>query len=197
MDATSLPFMNIKHKLILLGDSHVGKTSFVKRLAQSTFSQNVNPTVGAAFTQFRQVINNKEHIFMIWDTAGEERFRSMMPLYAQGAAGALIFFDLSSKESFNHLPEWLSFARSDIQIPVLVVGNKCDLQKEVNETDILNFYSSQHLSYCECSAKSGFGVEEAFMEIAMMILDFETNKKVQKIDLNTTDEGEPGNGSCC
>ena len=193
--AEEIPFFNVKHKLILLGDSHVGKTSYLSRLVKSTFQNNIRPTVGSAYLQYRKVIDDKEHIFMIWDTAGEEKFRSMMPLYSQGAVGAIIVFDLSSKESFSDVPEWISVARAEGDIPLLLLGNKYDLERNVSDDEINKFSIERNIPFCECSALTGYGVQESFAEIANLILQYEQNKRTQQVqlpELNST-----SSGYCC
>ena len=194
--SSAYPFDNVKHKVILLGDSHVGKTSFVNRLCKSVFSENITPTIGSAFTQFRSVIGNKEHIFMIWDTAGEEKYRSMMPLYSQGAVGAFVVFDLTSTDSFEHIQEWLTFARAEGDIPVVLLGNKYDLEKQVSDEDISKFTEEYHLNYCECSALTGFGVENAFNELAGLILNYESIRKSEPAPKIETAENQGGGCYC-
>eukprot|EP00924_Labyrinthula_sp_SR-Ha-C_P003561 maker-scaffold_53-snap-gene-1.0-mRNA-1 protein AED:0.02 eAED:0.02 QI:71/1/1/1/1/1/2/58/229 len=174
-------------KLVLIGDSGVGKSSLLLRFADSTFTQNYISTIGVDF-RFRSVkLKTKEKTLniklQIWDTAGQERFRTITSAYYRSADAIVLCFDLTEKESLEHVTQWLSevqkYAGNDVVI--LIVGNKLDLFKEVEDPEKRsNFCSKEEinkfflaykdLDFLRTSAKSGENVEEAFTKIATKLV---------------------------
>jgi small GTP-binding protein len=112
-------------KIVVLGNHAVGKTSLISRWYQGTFDHGQRSTIGAAFILTDFVYNSESYKLQIWDTAGEERFQAIAPIYSQNAKGAILVFDLTQRESLEDLPGWRSCLLEDI--PIVIVGNKCDL----------------------------------------------------------------------
>ena len=165
-------------KMIIVGDSGVGKTSLARRAVDNVFTFE-QPTVGTGtFVYDVDSEKNGRVRFTIWDTAGQEQFQAMLPLYFSNAAVALLVFDLTSKASFDHIEQWfdrvVSKAPSDIVI--VVVGNKLDLtsNREVPTTSGLDFQAQKGIAhYAEVSAATGENVVELFKQIA----DIETLRR--------------------
>ncbi|EGG23453.1 Rab GTPase [Cavenderia fasciculata] len=148
MDNTDL------YKLLLIGDSSVGKTSLLLRFADGTFQEtSVNMTS----------VDN-------WDTAGQERFRTITSSFYRGAHGVLIVYDMTDQTSFNNVKLWLEEIKrySAIGVSKVLVGNKFDLddRKVVSTTAAKEYADSQGIPFIETSAKTGFNVEQIFMTIA-------------------------------
>ena len=136
--------METKRKIVLFGDSNVGKTAFIKNWLHMEYSsENASPTYGAACLENSVYLHGKMEKIQVWDTAGEEKYRSLAPMYSRGAIGILLLFDITRKSSFESITSWLNSAKEAGNIPVVVVGNKCDLeeQREVtaNESFRKNF----------------------------------------------------------
>jgi len=162
-------------KILVLGESTVGKSCLLLRYVDNTFSGDFMATVGIDF-KFKTVLNKDQLIkLQIWDTAGQERFKSITYGFFRGSHGILLVFDVTSMLSFTKVQNWLS----DIQkhaganIPVVLVGNKTDLaeRREVLPETAEMFSQQHNLPYVECSAKTGTGVDKAFMTLVNKILE--------------------------
>lgn len=167
-------------KLVLLGESAVGKSSIVHRFVKNTFDDMRESTIGAAFlTQSITIPETETTVkFEIWDTAGQERYKSLAPMYYRNANAALCVYDITSSSSFTKAQDWISELRKQAPegIVIALVGNKTDLEeeREVNQdeveeyvTGLLNGGASEaKIITAECSAKSGDGVIEIFDKIA-------------------------------
>lgn len=161
------------YKIVLLGDSSVGKTSLVHRFANNTFNQNTSNTIGAAFITKNVPLSSgpDRHVKLeIWDTAGQERYRSLTPMYYRSARTALICFDLSDiASSFERVRYWVEQmelnASDSTDKRVIIVGNKNDMYDGNNpgELDEIEAYCTDHsLELLRTSAKDGDGVDKLF-----------------------------------
>ncbi|KAK6199566.1 ras family-domain-containing protein [Scheffersomyces amazonensis] len=166
-------------KLVLLGESAVGKSSIVHRFVKNTFDDLRESTIGAAF--LTQTITfpetNTTIKFEIWDTAGQERYKSLAPMYYRNANAALCVYDITSRSSFNKAQDWIKELKRQAPegIVIALVGNKSDLAEDRQvEADEVEEYIQQQTSEedgnsriitSECSAKSGEGVLEIFNSI--------------------------------
>ena len=116
-------------KLLLVGDSGVGKTNILTRFSKNEFNHNTKSTIGVEFGT--KILNIKDHNIklQIWDTAGQERYKSITVAYYKGSKGAIIVYDITRKESFNNILTWLNDIKNnaDKDIVIILVGNKCDL----------------------------------------------------------------------
>lgn len=170
-----VPSRLVTMKIILIGDSGVGKTSLCTRFTQREFKEDIKSTVGVAFgTRIILVGNDTLVKAVIWDTAGQERFSSLRPLYYKGAAGGLVVFDVTRISSFDFVEKWVSEARSvEKDLPLLLVGNKIDLPyRKVSEADALKKVEKLGLlGYIETSAKTGQNVDEAFLKLIRGVLE--------------------------
>ena len=122
--------MSVRHfKLVLLGDTAVGKSCLVVRFVRDEFFEFQEPTIGAAFLTQSVQLDSSVVKFEIWDTAGQERYRSLAPMYYRGAAAAIVVFDLSNKDSYNGAKSWVKelLRRGDPNVVIALAGNKADL----------------------------------------------------------------------
>ena len=158
-------------KLVLLGDTAVGKSCLVVRFVHDEFYEFQEPTIGAAFLSQTVVLDDSTVKFEIWDTAGQERYRSLAPMYYRGAAAAIVVYDITNKESFNGAKSWVKElqGRDDRNIVIALVGNKADLQQSLRRVEMedAQAYSEENdIMHLETSAKNANNVQELFFEIA-------------------------------
>jgi len=157
-------------KLVLLGDTAVGKSCLVVRFVRDEFFEFQEPTIGAAFLTQSVSLGDSTVKFEIWDTAGQERYRSLAPMYYRGAAAAIVVYDITNKESFNGAKSWVKELqrRGDPNVIIALAGNKADLENKRNvEKEEAKLYSEENgLLLMETSAKNSTCVKELFHEIA-------------------------------
>lgn len=160
--------MSLPYKLVLLGDSSVGKTSLVHRFTTDTFDSHQANTIGAAFTQKKYTADGKTVSLEIWDTAGQERYKSLTPMYYRNARAALVCFDISApQDSFERAEYWIEQLKvaGPLDIRVFVVGNKEDISPEADLLRIMEFCRERELPVFLTSAKLGSGVAALFTHI--------------------------------
>jgi small GTP-binding protein len=153
------------YKVVLLGNSGVGKTALVERVSEDIFQSSHVPTVGAQFISLELMIGTEKCILELWDTAGQEVFRSLVGFYARDAKGAFLLFDVADHRSFDDLPRWVSFVHENApDARVLLFGNKIDLTgtREVTRAVGQEFAEKNGIVYFEGSAKTGENVRDAF-----------------------------------
>lgn len=158
-------------KIVIVGNSSVGKTCISQRAKYNNFINYSEPTIGAAFTTISIEANNNLLNLQIWDTAGQERFRSIAPMYYRGASAAIIVFDITSSKSFQDAKEWYNEIKKRMNsgLPlVILVGNKCDLavSRQVEYNDANKYSQDNNIIYLETSAKSGYNIQTLFYKIA-------------------------------
>jgi small GTP-binding protein len=157
-------------KIIVAGEADVGKTALVNKYSTGRF--DIPETIGLGFSSKAEESADLGRLkFSIWDMAGEERFRFILPEVCKGAKGIMLLFDVSNPESFNHLVDWINVIRECMgNIPVLLIGAKSDLESRVPEKSIREFVKEKKLSgYMKVSAKLDTNVKAAFQEITELI----------------------------
>lgn len=165
-------------KVIIVGDGGVGKTALTIRFSKDYFTEDYKMTIGVDFHVKTISIETDQGLIrtklQIWDTGGQERFSSIRPMYYRGALGAIIVYDLTSYESFEHLPQWIEEVKANIKsdVPILLVGNKSDLisHRAVSVENINNFTQKFNLYYMETSAKTGEKVGDCFHALGNLML---------------------------
>ncbi|KAJ6366202.1 hypothetical protein OIU77_002725 [Salix suchowensis] len=167
-------------KVVLIGDSAVGKSQMLARFARNEFSLDSKATIGVEFQTRTLVIDHKSVKAQIWDTAGQERYRAVTSAYYRGAVGAMLVYDITKRQTFDHIPRWLEELRShaDKNIVIILVGNKSDLedQRAVPTEDAKEFAQKEGLFFLETSALQSTNVENAFMTVLTEIFNT-VNKK--------------------
>ncbi|GLJ26597.1 hypothetical protein SUGI_0516260 [Cryptomeria japonica] len=156
-------------KVVLIGDSAVGKSQILSRFARNEFSLDSKATIGVEFQTRTLVIDHKSVKAQIWDTAGQERYRAVTSAYYRGAVGALLVYDITKRQTFEHIPRWLEELRNhaDNNIVIMLVGNKCDLAnlRAVQTEDAKEFAQKEGLFFLETSALEATNVESAFLTV--------------------------------
>ena len=171
----STPGINYDYllKYIIIGDAAVGKSNLLLRFAQNDFKAEYQLTIGVEFGAKNIDINNKKFRLQIWDTAGQENYRSITRAYYKNSVCAILVYDISSRESFEHISNWIEdcLAQSPKTVFMVLVGNKSDL----NESRKVSFQEGQemaknnHLMFFETSAKTGENVDKIFEDSAKEI----------------------------
>lgn len=162
-------------KLVLLGESGVGKSSIALRFVRGEFNENGEATIGAAYlTKTINVPNSTAIKFDIWDTAGQERYHSLAPMYYRGAPAAVVVYDITSQTSFSRAQAWVKelTQQANSQIVIALVGNKADMASEgrvIPTEDGKEFASNNGLMFTEVSAKTGMNVDDVFTNLAAKI----------------------------
>jgi small GTP-binding protein len=158
-------------KLVLLGDSGVGKTSIVQFFDRQFFDPAFDSTIGASFVAHEIKTKNGIINFQIWDTAGQERYRSLIPTYSRGASCALIVFDQSTPITFQNVNQWLKYflGFGNQNCLIYLVGNKSDLPCQIDKSQIEDWAGTHEIEFFSVSAKEGTGIIEMFQEIAEKI----------------------------
>lgn len=165
-------------KVIVCGDGGTGKTTLIKRFSTGKFQEDTKMTIGADFVV--QTVELPEDIIklQLWDFAGEERFRYILPSYCLGAKGALLCYDITDYTTFENIQSWLSMIRENCgDIPIILVGNKYDLPNHEVTQEIGNEYieSSKCVGNILCSSKNGMNIKETFDFLAKWIVYYANN----------------------
>uniref|UniRef100_T1JME3 Ras-related protein Rab-39B n=1 Tax=Strigamia maritima TaxID=126957 RepID=T1JME3_STRMM len=211
------PIFDYQFRLILIGDSTVGKSSLLKAFTDGKFAEISDPTVGVDFfARLVEIDDGKRVKLQLWDTAGQERFRSITRSYYRNSVGAMLVYDITNRSSFEHMPEWLYEAKRHIEPHKAVfqlVGCKSDMDsdRQVAEEEAQQLADFYNISFMETSAKTGLNVEDVFTQIAQRIY-----RKIQNGELRVEDgwegikngfarprenlhllEAEPHKNTCC
>ena len=179
-------------KVVVIGEGAVGKSSITIRTCYGKFDRAYISTIGVEFGTKTYTIERQEITMQIWDTAGQERFRFLQPAYYRGSHGALLVYDVTRAESLKNLPIWIDDLVSNIEksIPMILVGNKCDLDfvRAVTEREgdsLAEKLSDQYNSvipFYETSAKTNQNVEEVFLRLGKLMLEerlYEAKKAIE------------------
>ena len=173
MDTLSQDY-DLLFKILLIGNSSVGKSSILLRFSDDTFQDTFLPTIGVDF-KIRTFDQGDNTIKMqIWDTAGQERFKTITASYFKGANGVILVFDITEKNTFTEIESWLAEVEknsTDKNIVKLLVGNKIDLEhaRQVTTDEAVEFAKDHGMTYIETSAKNAINIEKAFTTIAAEI----------------------------
>jgi small GTP-binding protein len=170
-------------KILIIGDSNVGKSSLLIRFSDNEYYNNYITTIGLDFRTKKININNKIIRLEIWDAAGQERFRALTKLYYRNCCGVLLVFDITDEKSFINIKNWINEFNKHCENPnvsKILIGNKCDLisEKKVSYEEIDKLCLIYNLNYIETSAKENINVELSFNQLG---------KEIEKNYKNTTD----------
>jgi small GTP-binding protein len=186
-------------KVVLLGNSGVGKTSLVIRWTTGIYEKEIRPTIGANHQRKIVKLGDEDVDLYLWDTAGQEQFQSLTPLYARAAACALIVASISDPDSFTALETWRELLNNscDHIPPILLIVNKIDLtdQAHMSNEDIQEKYADKFSGVFFVSARTGEGVDPAFMQAAQVGYKFALRWSTTRRQVAP----QSGNGrdSCC
>ncbi|CAA0836738.1 Ras-related protein RABA2b [Striga hermonthica] len=167
-------------KIVLIGDSGVGKSNILSRFTRNEFCLESKSTIGVEFATRTLQVEGKTVKAQIWDTAGQERYRAITSAYYRGAVGALVVYDITKRQTFENVQRWLRELRdhADSNIVIMLAGNKSDLNhlRVVAERDANLFAEKEGLSFLETSALEALNVEKAFQTILLDIYQIISRK---------------------
>eukprot|EP01091_Cochliopodium_minus_P005992 TRINITY_DN1587_c0_g1_i4.p1 TRINITY_DN1587_c0_g1~~TRINITY_DN1587_c0_g1_i4.p1 ORF type:complete len:214 (+),score=52.51 TRINITY_DN1587_c0_g1_i4:20-661(+) len=167
---------NLIYKIVILGDSGVGKTSILSKYSRDEFNMDTKSTVGVEIATRNILVDNVSITAQIWDTAGQERYRAITKVYYRGVRGALLVYDITQKSSFESIENWLKDLKEGNNTPqeelvIMIIGNKSDLNsaREVTTSEAKKFAENKGLFFFETSASDSSNVQEAFQKIVSEI----------------------------
>ncbi|KAI3973737.1 hypothetical protein MKX01_031157 [Papaver californicum] len=185
-------------KIVLIGDSGVGKSNILSRFTRNEFCLESKSTIGVEFATRTLQVDGKTIKAQIWDTAGQERYRAITSAYYRGAVGALLVYDTTKRQTFDNVQRWLRELRdhADSNIVILLAGNKSDLKhlRAVNEEDAQVIAEKEGLSFLETSALEALNIEKAFQTILTEIYHIVSKKALAAQEAAAT-AGLPGQGT--
>lgn len=197
----------IEIKIVLAGESSVGKTCVVERVLKNSFDVDQSSTLGVLFSTLEDQIDGKNVVYQIWDTAGQENYRGMAPMYFNGSHAALCVFSVTDRESFDSIDDWVEsiHQRTDDQLIIFLIGNKIDLsdKREVSEEEGKAKAKAYGAFYHEVSAKTGEGFDNFLYSIGKEFLtqkEARQRKKAEeneKSDQDSHKNQDKDSDSCC
>ena len=195
-------------KILLVGDSFVGKTSLLLKYTENIFSEVHIATIGVEFKEKIINHNNRTVRLQIWDTSGQERFRSITQNFYRNADGILFVFDVTNKDSFTHIKDWLIDSEIlDADVSKIIIGNKIDLQeiREISKERMEEFGKNKKMDVYESSAKTGSNVDDIFRKLVELILANKTEEEInelycknqQNVSISSEESGKSKNKKKC
>ncbi|XP_034090682.1 ras and EF-hand domain-containing protein-like isoform X1 [Gymnodraco acuticeps] len=207
-DSADLGYMTSEkaYRIVLAGDAAVGKSSFLLRLCKNEYKLNSSATLGVDFQMKTLIVDGEPVLLQLWDTAGQERFRSIAKSYFRRADGVLLLYDVTCEKSFLNVREWVDMIEQDVSqedIPIMLVGNKCDLRQDGNNCVPTSYGEKLAMTYntlfCETSAKDGSNILEAVLHLARQVTKqaaFDDKDQYQSLPKLDAPRKKP-NFSCC
>ena len=207
---------DLLYKIVIIGDTNVGKSNILSRYLTNEFTSNTKSTVGVELgIKFLKIKNTSTKI-QIWDTAGQERYQAITSSYFRGSDGCFIVYDITNETSFNNIEKWFDkiHEENDKEIPVIIVGNKCDLENERKIPTEKAKEKAQNLkcAFFETSALKAINIEQIFEELVNTIYDktggnksdddihieiVNENKGVNINSENNEENGDNNKKGCC
>jgi small GTP-binding protein len=197
----SLPYHYI-FKIILIGDSGIGKTSIINRYIHNSFNDKYICTIGVDFMMKTMNIEETQIKLQVWDTAGMERYKQLTTSYYKGSHSAIIVFDLTNKSSFDNVEYWLNLFYENsnpiFQKYVMLIGNKADMVDSIKVTpDMIEaFIKDRNIQYAECSARTGENISSVFESLGRKLFEnfkFSYNEKIKSMELRKSSKTTEGN----
>lgn len=186
-------------KLLTLGNSLVGKSSLIARFIENKFFDSYISTIGIDFFKKKVEIGDNEIDLQIYDSAGQEKYKSISKQYYHNSEGILLVFDLTSQESFVALDEWIEdLEKVEKDLPIVLVGNKSDLDdRDVSEEEINKIINDKKFDYFETSALNGSNVNEAFMKLTELVIKHKKSRRNTRKGMSIHALNNPNNKKCC
>ena len=190
------------YKIVILGDTSVGKTCFFNRYVDNTFEEKTLGTIGIEYRLKNVQLENGSTIkLQIWDTAGQERFNSISKTYYRGAHAIVLLFSVVDKKSFGNAQKWLSQIKEEVneKVPIILVGNKIDLvdEREIPDYEGKELADEFNINYFECSAKTGENINLAFEDLIKKMVKTVDKPKDNNSKIIIQNKKNKKSNSCC
>ncbi|OHT06967.1 Ras-related protein Rab-5B [Tritrichomonas foetus] len=158
----------IPGKVVVVGDTQVGKTAIVNKY-NNIVDGAQETTVAANSIKCVVPLDGEEVSLSVWDTAGQENFKCLLPMYSRGAQVGLVVFDINRPETFSHLDEWIRYLTDQGECSIVIVANKSDLEHKVDLDDVQSFARARGYEYYQTSALTGDGIDLLFQAVATIV----------------------------
>ena len=185
-------------KIVLLGQSGVGKTCLVGQFVMGKFDPAFSPTLGASYATKTMEVDSETISLQIWDTAGQERFRVLAPMYYHGAQAAIIVYSVADAPTFQEVDFWVQSLKDNIKgIELFLVANKIDLEeRSVSENEGKEKADAIEATYFETSAKLGYGINDLFLTLCKKVKETRRNQEEQTTPINIGQRESKPKKSC-
>jgi small GTP-binding protein len=171
-----------RHKIIFVGDACVGKTTIIARITESPFNEVYEPSIGVDFMSKSIKYRGQNIKLQIWDTAGQEKYKGLIPSYVRNSSIVFVVYDISVKSTFDNIPKWLTFIRSIENTTLILCGNKIDLEKrEVTKEEGEALAQKEGIAFFETSAKTAEGIKNMFYSAVSDLSIFAENNNKENL----------------
>ena len=171
-----------RHKIIFVGDAGVGKTCIINRIVDNPFSDTYEMSIGVDFMSKNLRYHGQNIKLQIWDSAGQEKYKGLIPSYVRNSSIVFLVYDISVKSSFDNIPKWISFIRSIENTTLVLCGNKIDLEKrEVTKEEGEALAQKEGIAFYETSAKTGDGIKSMFYNTVSDLPVFAENNNKESL----------------
>ena len=151
-----------RHKIIFVGDAATGKTSIINRIIDNPFNDTYEVSIGIDFMSKNIRFRGQNIKIQIWDSAGQEKYKGLIPSYVRNSSIVFIVYDISKRSSFDNIPNWISFVKNIEKTTLILCGNKTDLEREVEKNEGEELAKKEGLLFFECSAKTNENIKNMF-----------------------------------
>jgi len=151
-----------RHKIIFVGDAATGKTSIINRIIDNPFNDTYEVSIGIDFMSKNIRFRGQNIKIQIWDSAGQEKYKGLIPSYVRNSSIVFIVYDISNRSSFDNIPNWISFVKNIEKTTMILCGNKSDLDRDVNKNEGEELAQREGLLFFECSAKTNENIKNMF-----------------------------------
>ena len=171
-----------RYKIIFVGDAGVGKTTIIARITESPFNEVYEPSIGVDFMSKSIKYRGQNIKLQIWDTAGQEKYKGLIPSYVRNSSIVFVVYDISVKSTFDNIPKWLTFIRSIENTTLILCGNKIDLEKrEVTKEEGEALAQKEGIAFFETSAKTAEGIKNMFYSAVSDLSIFAENNNKENL----------------
>ena len=170
-----------RHKIIFVGDAGVGKTTIISRIMDNPYNDVYEPSIGVDFISKNLKYKGQNVKLQIWDTAGQEKYKGLIPSYVRNSSIVFIVYDVSVKSSFDNIPKWLNFIRTIENTTLILCGNKIDLGREVKKEEGEALAQKEGISFFEVSAKTNDNIKNMFYNVVVDLPTFAENNDKESL----------------
>ncbi len=172
-----------RHKIIFVGDACTGKTSIINRIIDNPFSDTYEVSIGIDFMSKNIRFRGQNIKIQIWDSAGQEKYKGLIPSYVRNSSIVFIVYDVSNRSSFDNVSNWISFVKNIEKTTIVLCGNKIDLEREVEKSDGEELAKKEGLNFFECSAKTNENIKNMFFSSIAILPTFGIYDEQEKENL--------------